>query len=254
MKVRNYIHARLHHLISRTGERKLLIVTLVLFALAGGVAYATNAGGIPGPDGKIHACYDKSDDGEVRLVDYNRSCKRGETRITWNQQGVMGPAGPQGPQGNPGAPGATGPQGQQGPQGDPGAPGVSRATFAGNTDVGQLNGDESFTKVASKGLPEGSWAIVATANTTAVNGSFIGQTFIRDCVCELRNGASFIGGATDRRVLPVGEQVKRSLSMNGGAQVPEGGGEVSLWCKSQNGANEIVDHAQMMMIQVGGFF
>ena len=44
--------------------------------------------------------------------------------------------------------------------------------------------------------------------------------------------------------------------MNGGALVPAGGGEVSLWCNSQIGGGsegEGVEYAQMMMIQVGGF-
>jgi len=42
-----------------------------------------------------------------------------------------------------------------------------------------------------------------------------------------------------------------SLTLNGGAAVPAGGGEVSLWCQSQGGAT--VKQAQMMMIQVGSF-
>src|SRR6185295_12947836 len=94
MNVRNYVRARLQHQISRTGKRKFLTVTLVLFVLAG-LAYAS----IPGPDGRIHACY-KYDGGQLRLTDHNVSCKQGEIRITWNQQGPTGPAGPQGPNGN----------------------------------------------------------------------------------------------------------------------------------------------------------
>jgi len=70
--------------------------------------------------------------------------------------------------------------------------------------------------------------------------------------CELRSGTSYVGGATDRRVIPISDTVKVSLSMNGGAQVPPGGGEVSLWCQSQN-VDFFVDYAQMMMLQVGGF-
>jgi hypothetical protein len=71
----------------------------------------------------------------------------------------------------------------------------------------------------------------------------------------LRNGTNFIGGATDRRYHPASDDVNRSLSMNGGAQVPGGGGEVSLWCKSETNATnaERVIYAQMMMIRVGGF-
>lgn len=108
----------------------------------------------------------------------------------------------------------------------------------------------AFVEVASKNLPEGSWAIVATANLEVI-GPFTGD-FVRDTSCELRSGTSYIGGATDRRVIPGNDTVKVSLSMNGGAQVPPGGGEVSLWCQSQN-VNFFVDYGQMMMLQVGGF-
>jgi hypothetical protein len=45
---------------------------------------------------------------------------------------------------------------------------------------------------------------------------------------------NFIGGATDRRETPSGQQTKMSLSMNGGAQVPAGG-DVRLWCRVQSG-------------------
>jgi len=62
----------------------------------------------------------------------------------------------------------------------------------------------------------------------------------------------FIGGATDRRAYPEGETIDRSLSMNGGTQVPVGGGEVSLWCKSQTNG-ELVTYSQMMMIRLEGF-
>jgi hypothetical protein len=71
-----------------------------------------------------------------------------------------------------------------------------------------------------------------------------------DVSCQLRNGANFIGGATDRIFISQNDLGKTSLSMNGGAQVPAGGGEVSLWCMSQiEGA---VD-AQIMLLKVGGF-
>ena len=49
------------------------------------------------------------------------------------------------------------------------------------------------------------------------------------------------------------KSVKSTLSMNGGAQVPRGGGEVSLWCKVQGGGGSI-DYAQMMIIRIDGFF
>jgi hypothetical protein len=86
-----------------------------------------------------------------------------------------------------------------------------------------------------------------------VGGSFGGDDRIIDASCELHNGNGFIGGATDRRTLKNLDTAKRSLSMNGGAQIPAGGGEVSVWCKSQFGASETVDSGQIMMTRVGGF-
>jgi hypothetical protein len=125
------------------------------------------------------------------------------------------------------------------------------ATFAGNAAPVDLSA--SFTTIAAKSLPAGSWGIVATANTTASgpdNGDVYG-----DVVCELRNGNSFIGGATDvREKREPDKPLKRSLSMNGGAQVPAGGGQVSLKCKSDNQYSERVTYAQMMIIRLDGFF
>jgi hypothetical protein len=40
--------------------------------------------------------------------------------------------------------------------------------------------------------------------------------------------------------------------MNGGAQVPAGGGEVSVWCHGQSNSDD-VDSSQMMMIRLDGF-
>jgi hypothetical protein len=75
----------------------------------------------------------------------------------------------------------------------------------------------------------------------------------RDTACELRNGGDFIGGTGDRRRTHDGTRTRISLSMNGGAQVPAGGGEVSLWCIYQGGGGTI-DSSQMMIIRLDGFF
>jgi hypothetical protein len=110
--------------------------------------------------------------------------------------------------------------------------------------------DENFYKVLSTTLAGGSWAIAATANLVAIGES--GRSKITDAGCQLRNGAGVIGSAADRRVIPADDKVKRSVSMNGGAQVPSSGGEVSLWCNTQWG--DYVEQAQMMIIKIGGFF
>jgi hypothetical protein len=69
-------------------------------------------GAIPsGSEGVLNACY--SSDGSVRVIDKEagKTCNKGWTPLSWNQQGVKGEAGPQGA------------QGEQGPQGEPGETG-----------------------------------------------------------------------------------------------------------------------------------
>jgi hypothetical protein len=223
-------------------------VTIPAFALlavlaAVGVGYAA----IPDAGGVIHSCYRVSSkpSGKLRVIDPDAGAKCGtnETALDFNQSGPKGDAGIQGPKGNTGAPGSQGPKGDTGPAG---APGPSTATFASATGVIL---DVNSTKVVSKNLPAGSWAITATANTTVGISSFAGDRMLSTS-CQLRNGTDIIGGATDRRSVPAGQNGAATLSMNGGAQVPAGGGEVSLWCNGQ--LPEKAD-AQMMMIQVGGF-
>ena len=67
-----------------------VIALIALVVVCGGVAVAA----IPGPDGRIHACY--GSDQVLRVAHHNGRCRDGTTRLVWNQQGV------------PGAPGAPG--------------------------------------------------------------------------------------------------------------------------------------------------
>ncbi len=241
-------------------RRQSAIVALTATALAAVGAASVATGAIPGSGGTISACY--GSDGSVRVIDVEKSppqtCNKGWTPITWSRTGPQGAQGPQGPQGDPGprgpqgAPGATGPKGDKG---DPGPAGASTATFALNpTGIGLT---DSLKQVVAKSLPAGSWAIVATVNTEPSAGG--AGPFIRTASCQLRNGDNIIGGATDRRVIPASDQVNRTLTMNGGAQVPAGGGEVSVWCSTQGADNlqfsEEIDQfgAQMMIVQVDHF-
>jgi hypothetical protein len=100
-------------------SRRVVVAAATLFALAGGVAYAT----IPNSNKVYTACMLKSA-GTVRLIDpslpasnaMSHCDSRRETQVTWNQQGQAGPPrargakGDTGPQGPPGAKGDTGPQ------------------------------------------------------------------------------------------------------------------------------------------------
>ena len=113
----------------------------------------------------------------------------------------------------------------------------------------QVSVGEDFTKVVGKTLAAGSWAVVATANSSVAIGSFAGDR-MTTVECELRNGSNFIGRASSRHFVPDGQTGATSLPLNGGAQVPLGGGEVSLWCRSP--LFDFVD-AQLMLMKVGGF-
>lgn len=244
------------------------------------VASATGAyAAIPGGDGQVKGCYALTSGlllgiphskGDTRIVDEAESCRSYEKAIKWSQvgpkgdtgaqgiQGIKGDTGaqgPQGPKGDTGAQGLQGPKGNTGAQGFQGAPGISTVTFAGTQAV-DLAPADTFKKVAGKNLPAGSWAIVATVNTKATNGTFAPyRPTTGYLTCELRHGAGVIGGANDQLEISAESPRTRarSLAMNGGAQVPAGGGEVSMWCKSQFGTNELVEYGQMMMMQVGGF-
>ena len=216
------------------------VVALGAIAVSGALA------AIPSANGVIHGCY-KQFGGTLRVIDTEAGakCTVKEKPLAWSQQG------PKGDEGDPGAQGPVGPAGPPGPTGPPGPagpPGASTVTFA-ITPTFVPNIVDSFTLVVSKDIPAGDWAVVATVNATADSG-FNSSDIIRDLVCELRSGANVIGWAADRRVIPEDDQVRRSLSMNGGAHLPNGG-PVSVWCRSQ-GLDE-VDQAQVMIMRIGGF-
>jgi hypothetical protein len=233
-------------------KKRLLIVggLLTLGGAAWGIAYAA----IPSA-GVISGCYLRSG-GTLRVIDpATTTCKVGEALLTWNVQGpkgetgLQGPAGPQGPIGPEGPAGPPGPAGPKGDPGETGAPGTSMATFASVPT--RIIGSETLTQLVAKDLPEGSWTVVATANLRPGYYSVEGDRVLTS-YCELRSGGSFIGGATDRRFSPAfPDFVDASITLTGGAQIPPGGGQVSLLCSAQLGA---LVNAQMMVVQVGGFF
>jgi hypothetical protein len=58
--------------------------------------------------------------GTIQMTTETGTCKKGLTKISWNQVGPQGPAGLQGPTGSQGPTGPTGPQGPTGPAGNGG--------------------------------------------------------------------------------------------------------------------------------------
>ena len=85
-------------------KRFLYAATLVMvIVLVGATAALAHGGDL----NLIHACV-KNDNGGLRIVGANDSCKNNETALDW---GIVGPAGPQGPAGAQGPIGETGPAG-----------------------------------------------------------------------------------------------------------------------------------------------
>ncbi len=273
---------------SRLARRGTVVSGALVVLLA---STAVSFAAIPGTDGVISVCYNASSNpsGQLRVIDVQRGdkCAKNEKPLTFNQtgpQGPIGPIGPAGPQGLTGATGSTGltgpigpagptgatgatgaqgpigltgpagPQGLQGPagpqglQGPAGASGIATVTFAGSGRQ-ELPDGGALVKRVAKNLPAGNWAIVATANFSTLFYYNNDDGFEGTTRCELRNGADVVGFADDRR--GVKTDVHVSLSMNGGAAVPAGGGEVSLWCGSQFGG--FLENAQLMIMQVGSF-
>jgi hypothetical protein len=235
------------------GRGNVLVLAVAGVLASVGVTYAT----IPSAN-VISACYLKSG-GTLRVVDATTSsCSNKETSLNWNVQGPQGPKGDPGVNGTngtngiDGTDGADGADGAPGPAGPAGPAGISTATFADTSgSSGLMVSGTSFVQIAGKILPEGSWVVFATVNTI-VGERAGGTALITDATCELRSGAAYIGGATDRRSVPDHDIVKRSLSITGGAQIPAGGREISIWCIAQ-GLTEYVQDSRLMMLRVGGF-
>jgi hypothetical protein len=127
---------------------------------------------------------------------------------------------------------------------------VNRVTFA-IAGPHHLTAGGELTRVARKPLEAGDYVVVATVNSTV---SASGGDNVRDLVCELHaDPGAVIGSASDRRLIPDGQFIRRSLTLNGGAHFPDGG-TITLFCGSQSGQAETVDGAQLMITQIDGFF
>ena len=240
-----------------------LVAAGAALATAGATAVATAQAAIPASSGTIMGCFANVSNlllgvskGDARIVDDQDRCRSIETALPWNRVGPRGPAGPQGaqgdagaqgPRGDQGAPGTQGdsgatgprgPQGEQGPQGVAGPPGVpgpkgdpGAAGFpAADIAFGNFTVDHTPAKVLSKTVPAGSWVAIAKVSITVGQGLVVDSDRIQRSACQLRHAADVIGGAADRSTVAPGQFGETALAMTGGAQVPPGGGEVSLWC------------------------
>ena len=91
-------------------------ISLVLLVAAAALGGAAIGNAVPGPDGRITACYGGQG---TWLVDSASQCGQypGTQSVSWGQTGPTGPVGPQGTTGPQGPAGPAGPAGEQGPAG-----------------------------------------------------------------------------------------------------------------------------------------
>lgn len=244
-------------------RRSVTVTAGVALMVGGGVAVAS----IPSPDGTITACVKKKNE----YFPQNGACSSGWQAVRWNVQGprglqgipgLQGEKGETGAKGEAGADGATGPAGPPGADGSPGPagpagpagpPGTSVAKFAGTDDLVEI--DDAFTKVMTLALAEGAWAVQASIYALVdLNG------VVAEIYCELRNGGTYIGeghlGSQIGSVDDPGGTLWASIPIYGGAAVPAGGGDVTVWCRDGDSGDEdrvLVRKGLVMAIQVGGF-
>lgn len=160
--------------------RRLVVLTGVLFALAGGIAYAT----IPNGNNVYTACM-LDGIGTIRMIDpslpasnLRSHCNSNhETEITWNKHGQPGPTGPAGatgatgatgPQGATGASGAQGPKGDIGPAGATGTQGPKGDT--GATGAQGLKGDTGSAGSTGATGPQGPKGDTGAAGAAGAQG------------------------------------------------------------------------------------
>src|SRR2546430_563557 len=72
----------------REHVRANIVGYAALFVALGGTGYAA-VSAIPGPDGRIHGCYQVKG-GALRVVGAGASCPSGERSLAWNQRGIPG--------------------------------------------------------------------------------------------------------------------------------------------------------------------
>ena len=120
--------------------RTLGLLAAVLAALAtAGVAVATSVNK-SSKSKTLTGCYSDSS-GALRILVHGSTCKKGELKVSWNQQG---PKGKTGPQGIPGAQGSTGPKGETGAPGSKGETGVQGPAGVSSTSAMVLAGAVAF--------------------------------------------------------------------------------------------------------------
>jgi hypothetical protein len=147
---------------TRTKRSALTAVLTVSVLLLSGLAAAPGAGAAT-----LYACVKKKG-GTARFVNARTSCRRGETKLAWNTQGVPGRNGSNGKNGAAGKNGTNGKNGTDGKAGANGKDGINGANGA-STGIVDFS-DSPFELPSAKtavatlpSVPPGSYILLANA-------------------------------------------------------------------------------------------
>jgi hypothetical protein len=201
------------NLTSRLKERLLLVgAQLAVGCAVVGIVYAAI------PNGNvITGCY-KNDNGSLRVIDATQttSCKPGETKLEWGQQGPQGIKGDKGDKGD------------MGDKGDPGPPGSAAAyTNYGNGSLQEIAQGDTQT-VASVTLPTGSYTLMAEVYVTQ------GGDDTRFGTCSFAPGPPYVNGSS--ALADVADGRSQGLPLIGDVTVTSGTLPVFLRCSGLDGA------------------
>ena len=248
------------------GRRAAVIAVTGVMVMAGVVTASIPSNNV------IDACYTKSG-GSLRVIDSTvTKCARNETSLAWNVQGVQGPKGDTGgigPQGPAGPAGTTGPQGPAGPtgpagpkgdRGDQGPAGPAGSSVLANVTYvpNHTFAGPHYEKVLGKTLGEGMYAFTATVE---LSGNFITEYTEFVVRCELRDGATVLGGTGAKIEVPgdgdlfgAEDSVRQSLTLTGTRLVSTSGTEISIWCANTGSVEGRMHGAQLMTLKIAGEF
>jgi hypothetical protein len=188
------------------------IALLALFLALGGVGYAASGGFTSG--GQLRGCV--RGNGSLTLLKPGKKCKKGQTSVSWNQQGRQGKQGAKGLSGTAGAKGASG---TQGPAGAAGPSDGFVAREAGMTSLPA----EKATAIVQLTLPASTGYIVTAAAELSKNGATEG--FVD---CTLSDGTNTSSGSTF--LATVKAAFLQTLTLTGSTS----GGVMTLSCTPDN--------------------
>lgn len=190
--------------------------------------------------GTIHACV--KDSGKVRIVADATECAAGETPVTWNE---IGPVGPPGPIGQPGPPGPTGPPGSDSTV----AADWYRSEATSFVVVDIVGGVIAPTLVASASVDPGASLVWGRVNVTGEpsTGSALGvqcQLRLDGAVPDILDGVRIEGGES------ADGEFRDGIALMGAVDVAAPA-SVSIYCSKDSAGSATALQPSIVVLDVG---